>query len=99
PVAFEKNVIVIAQGNLPLGRLVRHERIRMFVTREITATPDLHRNRQLVAVQRARVLTWLWSSLRLPRVRLRVFRINVNQLDDEVAIGARSSGDELCLDF
>src|ERR1051325_5309282 len=71
----------------------------MLVAREIAATPNLHRNRQFVAVQRARVLTWLWPCLSLPGILLRVFRINVNQLDDEVSVGARRSSEELRCDF
>src|SRR5256885_14830124 len=54
--ALEKYVIVAAERDREHRRLIRDERLRMLVTGIVASAPDLHRDRQLVAVQRLRVL-------------------------------------------
>ena len=88
--ALQKDVIVIAQWNLPFGRFIGRQRVRLFVADEITAATDLHGDGQLVAIQRLRVLTGLGALVRVPGRLLSVVGINVDQFHDEVRIGARS---------
>lgn len=50
-VSFEKYVVVIAQGNVPLLGMVGFEGLRMLVTMEEAAAADFHRDGQLISVE------------------------------------------------
>ena len=49
--AFEKYVIVIAEGNVPLLGMVGFEGLRMLVAMEKAAAADFHGDRQFVSVE------------------------------------------------
>src|SRR6267378_111871 len=93
--SLEKNVIVIAQGNLPFDGSIRRERPWLFIAFEVTTAPNLHRDRKFVAVQRVRVLPGLGTSLRIPCILLGIFGVDVDQLDDEVCVSAGGGREEL----
>ena len=67
----------------------------MLVTRVVPAPADLHRDRQLVAVDRPGILARFGPVLGVPGVLLRILRIGVDQLDDEVGIGPGGGGEEV----
>src|SRR5882724_2272223 len=87
-VPLEKHVVAVAQRDLPLYGRVGGEGLRVLVAREVATAAHLHRDRQLVAVHRARVLVRRGASVGIPRVRLRVFRVHVDQLHHKVGIAA-----------
>ena len=66
-----------------------------FETLEIAATANFHCDRKLVAVQRLSILAWLWTFVRIPRVLLRILRVDIDQLDDEIAVSAGGGGEEI----
>src|SRR5258705_972017 len=106
--SLQKGVVVIAQRSLPLDRLVRRKRARLFEALQVTASTYLHCHRQFVSVQRLDVLAGLGTLLGIPIWLLCVLRIYVNQLHNEVGITARvgckefggewSSNDEIAVE-
>ncbi len=88
-VTLLEHVVVFAQRHRPLARRVRHERVgRLEALVEPPAT-DLHRDRQFVSIERPCVRARRRPGLGVPRVRLRVFGVDVDQLDYEVCVGPR----------
>jgi hypothetical protein len=95
PVAFEEHVVVVAQRDLPFSWLVWRERVRLFVSWLDSGRGGLPwrsaaRNRSAIA-RTGR------ASGRLPASRRFSARpgVDVDQLDDEVAVGAGGRGEEI----
>src|SRR5450631_986116 len=89
-VALQKDVIVVAQRDAPLSRLVRRKRRRLLVAREIATAAYFHRDRQFVAIQRLGILAGLRSIVRTPRVFLSVLRKYIDEFHHEIAVASRS---------
>ena len=83
-------MVVIAQRDVPTRLAGSELAERLLVALKITAAAHLHRNRQFVSIQRLGVLAWLRAVIRIPGVLLRVLRIYVDQLDDEIAVASGS---------
>src|SRR6266566_472136 len=87
-VSLQEDVVVVAQWDAPLDRLVGREGAWLLEALVVAAATDLHGDRELVAVHGSRVLAGGGPRVRVPAVRLRVLRIDVDQLDDEVGVAA-----------
>ena len=94
-VALQKDVVTIAQRNAPFDRFVGGQRLGFLVAFEIAAPPNFHGDGKLVAVERLRVLAWLWAIVFFPCVFLRFFGIDIDQFHDEITISAGSRSEEI----
>ena len=92
---FQENVVVVAQRDFPFCGLVGREGMRFLVTFQIAAAAHFHGDGEFVAVQRLGVLSGPGAGFGIPVVLLRILGIDVNQLDDEIAVGAGGRGEEM----
>ncbi len=81
-------MVVVAERDAPLSGLICCEGVRVFETFQVAATANFHGDGQFVTVQRLRELAGLGASFGIPGVFLGGFGIDVDEFDDEVAIGA-----------
>src|SRR3954463_5620046 len=75
--------------------MVRSQRMWSFIAAQIAASPYFHGNRQLVAIQRVRILARLWPFFRVPGILLSVLWVGVNQFHDEIAVGTGGGSKQL----
>lgn len=91
--SLEKYVIVIAQGNVPVVGMVGFEGLRMLVAMQETTAADFYGDGQFISVERIGVAGGLVRR-NIVGADLTALRVDVDQLDDEVGIGAGGGGVE-----
>src|SRR5208337_1384855 len=94
--ALEEDVIVIAERDGPLDGLVGREGLRVLVAGEIPPAANLHSDGELIAVERFRVLAGLGAFFGIPGIFLSVLGEDVDEFDDEIAVGSRSGSKKRC---
>ncbi len=87
---LQKSMVVIAQGNLPLLGLIRSQRRGMLIAVKIAAATYLHCYWQLVSVHGVGI-GGLFGSMAL---FCPFSGIDIDQLDDEVGVGAGGGGEQ-----
>ena len=97
--AFEENVVAIAQRDFPFCGFVGFQRSGMFETLQVSAAADFHGDGELIAVEGLRVLAGRGAIIGGPGIFLGVFGEDVDEFYDEVAVGAGGGGEEICGDL
>ena len=91
---FQKDVIVVAQGNIPFDRLIWRKRVRGLKTLQIASAPHFHGDRQFVSIQGLGVLPRLRTVFRRPTIFLRIVGISVDELHHKIAVCPGSGSEQ-----
>ena len=93
--AFEKDVVAIAERDGKERGRVWFERRGVFVAFVEAAAADFHGDGEFIAVEGLSVVAGLGPSVGVPIILDGVVGIDVDQLDDEVTVSARGGSVEL----